>query len=148
MMQAPTSTRKPTPERRKQPPQATTWPIQTSVATPSGRELRRGRHRRRSEMDRAFAHVRQCWGADTLNRGSGAQGRRRRQSFRPRKPQQNDRPGTRDKATTSAATAAQTTHTDPSRGTSTRRLPQPPQSCVDYHHLWLDPWTWSSGGFP
>lgn len=46
-------------------------------------------------MDRAFAHVRQCWGADTLNRGSGAQGRR--QSFRPRKPQQNDRPGTRTK---------------------------------------------------
>jgi hypothetical protein len=35
---------------------------------------------------------------DALNRGSGAQGHRRRQGFRPRKPQHNAKRGPRDKS--------------------------------------------------
>jgi hypothetical protein len=40
----------------------------------------------------------------------------------------------------------QTTQIDPFRGSSTCRLPQEPQSCVDRHHLRLGPRSWSSGG--
>jgi hypothetical protein len=55
------------------------------------------------------------------------------EAFAQENPQHNARPGPRDKASHLPA-AAQTTHTDPSRRSSTRWLPQQSQSCVDRHH--------------
>jgi hypothetical protein len=49
-------------------------------ATPSGREWRRGRHRRESEMDQAFAQGRKCWGIRRSQQGK----RRPRASPSPR----------------------------------------------------------------
>jgi|UniRef100_A0A804PCI8 hypothetical protein len=67
---------------------------------------------------------------DALSRGSNAHRRHRRRGFCPRSPQHNVRPRPRSKQATSVVVVVLTPHTNPSRGATTRRLPQQPQSCV------------------
>lgn len=79
-------------------------------------------------MHRAFAQGRHCWRMRHPRQGCGTHICHRRRGFRPRCPQHINTP---------RCTVALTSRTNPSRGASTRRLPQQQQSCVDRHPLRL-----------